>query len=832
MIVAAAALIGTAVLVAGMIDRRLIVAVITASIVANASAVLAVEHGVLGFLLPITLLVVLVDAWDRVAHPRPFAFPDHVPAAWIGLVLVAGVVLSAAIGPFVSDHPVDSATQLGLLTKDLLIVVALVLLLCNRTMLRAALGGLVVGGTAVAAITVVQLVLGWQDRSFAGFGSWSTQEIAGAGVTARAAGPFGDDPNSYAQHLAAAIGAAIGLAVMSRRGTLTRAALWGAAGLMVMAILATSSRTGLLAVAAIATVALVLWPPSRARLAAIAAAAGAVVLGPFGVADRIGTLTQVGSIGGEIDSSLTGRASEALAAIKLFFEHPVAGVGYGAYPSEYIETARSIGLESRAEERSAHSLPLEIAAEQGLIGLAAWTALLIFAVWVALRLWRRFPAEGAAYALALTGFIVTALFLHDVHPRLMWALVAIAVGGARAIDHRLPPPVAADGALVVAMVIQNYVPALGGAERQLASLAPRLRARGIRPVVITRAHEGRPMRDEIDGVPVVRIPVVGPKPLRSLLFVAGARAELRSLRPDVVHAFDTLTPSVIALGHRRRHGTPVATKLLRSGEIGDLEVLRRKRLGSRRVRSLVSEVDRFVAISTDIAEELRALGVPEDRIVHIPNGVDTDRFHPADADTRGATAQHRVIATGRLAPEKRLHEIASRWPGLRERHPSAELVLVGDGPERETLDARPGTLLLGPRDDVPDQLRSATVYVSASNAEGLSNSLLEAMASGLPCVVTDVGGVRDVIVDGVHGIVVHADDLDGLVDRVGELLDTPERRQALAWAARRRVATGWSLDATAAALTEMYHELVASAPEVLPADAAPTPEASPAVASP
>lgn len=832
MIVPAAALIGAAVLVAGMLDHRLLVAVITASITANASAVLEVEHGAQGFLLPLTLIVVLAAAWDRLAHPKPFHFPDHVPAAWIGLALVAVAVLSAALGPFVSDHPPESAMQLGLLTKDLLIVAALVLLLSDRTMLRPALLGIAIGGVAVAVITDLQLLLGWQDQSFGGFGRWSTQEIAGAGVTARAAGPFGDDPNSYSQHLAAAIGAAIGLALTSRRRTWTSAALWAAVGIMTIAMLATSSRTGLLALAAIAVVALVMWPPSRAQLAAITVAAAAIVLGPFGVSDRLGTLAQVGSVGGDVDTSITGRASEALAAIKLFVERPITGVGYGAYPSEYLETARGIGLETRAEERSAHSLPLEIAAEQGLVGLAAWTGLLLFAAWIARRLWIRSPSDGAAYALALTGFAVTALFLHDVHPRLMWALVAISVGAARVLDRRLPPPVPRDAGPVVAMVIQNYVPALGGAERQLASLAPRLRARGIRPVVITRAHDGRPTRDEVDGVPVVRIPVAGPKPLRSLLFVVRARAELRALEPDVVHAFDTLTPSVVALGHRRRYGTPVATKVLRSGEIGDLQVLGRKFMGERRVRSLVAEVDRFVAISTDIAEELRGLGVPEDRIAHIPNGVDTDRFHPPDGDTREAREPHRVIATGRLAPEKRLHEIASRWPDLRARHPSAELVLVGDGPERATLEAHAGTRLLGRREDVEEQLRSATVYVSASNAEGLSNSLLEAMASGLPCVVTDVGGVRDVIVDGVHGIVVDPEDLDGLVDRIGELLDNPERRSALARAARRRVTTGWSLDATAAALTDMYRALAASAVEVRQPEGASPAGASPAMAAP
>lgn len=818
MIVASAALLGFAVLLAGLLDRRLLVAAITATIVTDASAVLAVEHGIPDYLLPLSAVAVGAAMWDRVTKASTPRFPDRVPASWVGVTLVAAAALVALTGPFVSDHPVASAEQSVVLVKALLVVAAIVLLVDDSSMLRAALLGMVAGGVVIAALTDLQLLLGWQDRTFGGFASWSTQAIAGAGEVARAAGPFGDDPNSYAQHLATATGAAVGLAVGARRTT--RALLWAAAAMMLAAMLATSSRTGLLALAAIAVVALVLWPPTPLRLLAIAGGTAAVALGPFGVRERLGTLGQVGSIGGGADMSLTGRASEAIAAVRLFLERPVTGVGFGTYPPEYLEVARGIGLESRLEPRSAHSLPLEIAAEQGAMGLLVWVALLVFVVWIAFGLRRRLPSEGAAYALAITGFGVTAIFLHDVHPRIMWALVALAIGGARVLDARAGWAVAdrPDGP-IVAMVIQNYVPALGGAERQVASLAPGLRARGIRPVVVTRALEGRPMRDEIEGVPVVRIPDHGPKPIASLRFVMGARRELRALDPDVIHAFDTLTPSVIALAHRRRHGTPVLVKLLRSGDIGDLAVLKRKRFGERRIRSLITGVDRFVAISTDIADEVRRLGVSDERIACIPNGVDTERFHPVrDGHPDGVP---RVIATGRLAPEKRLEEVAARWARVRERHPTAELVLVGDGPARAAIERHAGIRLLGRRDDVPDLLRTADVYVSASNAEGLSNSLLEAMATGLPCVVTDVGGVRDVIVQGVHGIVVEPDALDSLIEQVVLLLDAPERRGPLGRAARERVVTGWSLEATADALDAAYRELAAQRPVRSPLGAEP-----------
>ena len=144
------------------------------------------------------------------------------------------------------------------------------------------------------------------------------------------------------------------------------------------------------------------------------------------------------------------------------------------------------------------------------------------------------------------------------------------------------------------MVIQNYLPTVGGAERQLASLIPLLAEQGIESVVLTRSRPGQPARELLGGAEVRRIRCVGPKPLQSLMYVIGTLWNLARIRPDVVHGYDTLTPALIAGLFKSLSGTPYMTKLLRSGELGDLFRLEAKPLGSLRLRLLKRTVDRFV----------------------------------------------------------------------------------------------------------------------------------------------------------------------------------------------------------------------------------------------
>lgn len=807
--VAAAAATGAWVIV----SRRRSAFALGLAVGTNASAVLNGELGLPPLISPLALAL-LGMAFLRAIRADPFRLVraasrgrSWLPSAVFGAI--AAVVLSAALGPFVSVDARSSADAVGRLLELLLVAAAAASVATHPRGMRALLWGLASAGFVLSLITNIQALVGATATTAYGFGSWNQEVIGGVGDAFRAAGPFGDDPNVFAQYLVVMGGVALGLAVATTDevSPRQRRILLLFALSMALGVVHTASRGGIIGFSAVVTVALIIRGLDR-RIVIVGIAFVAALAGPLGVGDRLGSLG-TSPTAQTADSGLRGRASEMIAAAQMFTDHPIGGVGYGTYNDRYLDYSRTIGIDPRFELRSAHSLPLEIAAEQGVVGLSAWTALFALTGVVIIRLRRSWNDLGTAYGIGAFGFAVTSLFLHDVHPSLMWTLIGLALGGAVAIDRRdrRSPGAQPASPVRVAMVIQSYVPAIGGAERQLANLMPALVERGVKPIVITRSMPGRPRDDEVDGIPVVRLRVAGPKPLRSMLFVAQARAVLAWFDPHVVHAFDSMTPSSIARGQRVETGTPFATKILRSGELGDLHRLAVKPFGAIRLHRLLRDADSMIAVSADIGEELVSLGLPADRIARIPNGVDTGRFHPTNHRTRSPDGRIDVIATGRLAPEKRLVELASRWDRVTAAWPDARLVLVGDGPESDRLDGIDGVELLGQRSNVAELLRDADVYVSASCAEGLSNSLLEAMASGLPCVVTDVGGVRDLIRQPSQGVVVPVDDLDQLVAELIALIGDVDRRRRMRRAARRRVFDENALVRTAERLVDLYSEL-------------------------
>jgi glycosyltransferase involved in cell wall biosynthesis len=360
---------------------------------------------------------------------------------------------------------------------------------------------------------------------------------------------------------------------------------------------------------------------------------------------------------------------------------------------------------------------------------------------------------------------------------------------------------------------------LGGAERQLESLCPELAGRGVQPVIIGRL----PRRDVANGgstAAVVHIRVPGVPGIDSAIFVWGALRALARLEPDVVHAFSAFSQSTIARLHKRRTGTPFVTKILRSGPLGDLHRLRQKPFGKWRTARLLREADAFVVISQEIDDELAALGVEPRRRLRIPNGVDVARFAPPTTDPREPLAPSVgdgpvVIAVGRLSPEKRLRELSEHWHLVEAEHPDATLVIVGKRVNKVDANAvqlAEGSRIVhvGARSDVENAYRAADIYVSASAAEGLSNALLEAMATGLPCVVTAAGGVGDVVTNGSNGLVVPPDDMPSVIAAINKLLADPNLAQQLGRRARETVSDRFALSKVAESLAAQYHNLAAS----------------------
>jgi glycosyltransferase involved in cell wall biosynthesis len=366
------------------------------------------------------------------------------------------------------------------------------------------------------------------------------------------------------------------------------------------------------------------------------------------------------------------------------------------------------------------------------------------------------------------------------------------------------------------MVIQGFSPKIGGAELQLERLLPRLAERGVSAVVLTRAFGGRPRRERVHGAEVVRTRVAGDGPLASAVYVATCLGYLLRHRRklDLVHAHGALSEGAIALAARAL-GLPVLVKILRAGHQGDFELLAARPAGRLRTR-LLSRSATFVALSDESRAELTGQGVPPERVLVIPNGVDTDAYRPAgDAERAelrrdlGLDDGPLVLYVGRLIDVKNVDTVVRALPEL----PGVRFLALGDGPERHGLIRLAGDLGVTDRASFPgatgrvaEHLRAADVFVLPSRSEGLSNSLLEAMASGLACIGTPVSGTRALLADG-RGVLVEPGDVEAWTEALRRLTGDADLRRDLGEAAARHVQEHHSIDTTADRLVAAYERL-------------------------
>ena len=373
----------------------------------------------------------------------------------------------------------------------------------------------------------------------------------------------------------------------------------------------------------------------------------------------------------------------------------------------------------------------------------------------------------------------------------------------------------------VAMIIQSFPPVLGGAQRQVQRLAPLLERRGADVRVVTRRWEPAPVRERMPGLRLLRIPAPRTGALGSLVWSAGGMLAASALRPDVIHAHDLMSPTSIAVACSRRVGAPVVAKVLSTGVDGDIDRLLRKPLGRRRVNHVAERVNAFVSLSGEVEAELRGYGVAAERVHDIPNGVDAGHFRPArDAGER--TAVRRALGIpddavvtlycGRLRDVKRLDVLVDAF-----RQIPGHLVMVGDGPEEQALraSARAPELagrvhLLNTVDEPAPYYRAADIYASASQTEGMSGSVLEAMATGLAIAASPASGMQELIGGGA-GLI--ADDLSAqaLATVLSDAARDAELRARLGDAARRRAIERYSLEATADRLMALYRTLTVAA---------------------
>lgn len=232
----------------------------------------------------------------------------------------------------------------------------------------------------------------------------------------------------------------------------------------------------------------------------------------------------------------------------------------------------------------------------------------------------------------------------------------------------------------------------------------------------------------------------------------------------------------------------------------------------RRYLRAMNRADRVIVPSRELGFLSVKSGVPTSKVRYIPNGVDVGRFTVGE---RPLEDNATVVSVRRLVPKNGLDLLIRSWPLVLREHPSARLILVGDGPQRaELLTLAKGSGVLGsidllgdvPNDEVPSILLRAHVSAIPSRIEATSIACLEAMASGLPIVGTRVGGIPELVMHGINGFLVGPDNHIQFASALTQLLSDPALRARFGKCGRELATAKFSWNNIAAQTESVYAE--------------------------
>lgn len=356
---------------------------------------------------------------------------------------------------------------------------------------------------------------------------------------------------------------------------------------------------------------------------------------------------------------------------------------------------------------------------------------------------------------------------------------------------------------------------VGGLENGIVNLINHMPREAYRHVVISLTEitdfRKRIVHDDVEFVALL-------KPPGHAFWIYPQLYKLfRNLRPAIVHsrnlgALEVVAPAWAAGVSVRIHGE-------HGRDVGDLDGFSKKHQWMRRIyRPFVTY---YIALSRDLEDYLTSrVGITQNKVLQIYNGVDTQRFQPAGMRQPipgcpfSDTSYWLVGTVGRMQTVKDQSTLARAFiraleiaPQLKDR---LRLVMIGDGPlkaQSQSLLEQAGCTELawlpGERNDVPEILRGIDCFVLPSLAEGISNTILEAMASGLPVIATDVGGNSELIDAGRSGVLVSAGDVETMAQSIVSYANDSEKARRAGQAGRATVERKFSM----AAMVQQYQGL-------------------------
>lgn len=360
-----------------------------------------------------------------------------------------------------------------------------------------------------------------------------------------------------------------------------------------------------------------------------------------------------------------------------------------------------------------------------------------------------------------------------------------------------------------------------GAELQAETQLRSLQAKGHAITIIAKKRTWQsPFHETINGVEVYRLWPPGIRTLCTLLLLFLARKNC-----DIVHIHGQHLFGVAAIGLCRLLGIPTVLKITIAGRffvrLSADKLFPRKWRPFRRLLNLVSrKASAYLAISKEINDQLSKAGFLAERIVHIPNGVDLNRFHPVSVNEKKSLRkqlqlpedQQLVLYSSRLIYRKGFDLLLTAWPTIHEKFPECCLVVVGGGSEAEvaqlnTLSRTMGKATIFHIGEVPNiapYLQCADIFVFPSRKEGLPNTLIEAMACGIACVASDIGGCTDLIEPNKTGLLFESSHAAALSSAAISLLSNQSKINELGTNAYKHIYEKYNIHAVADQLHALY----------------------------
>lgn len=353
-------------------------------------------------------------------------------------------------------------------------------------------------------------------------------------------------------------------------------------------------------------------------------------------------------------------------------------------------------------------------------------------------------------------------------------------------------------------VAQVVRPAQGGIRRHVSLLINGLDRASYRCTVYAPSGFTLDRVLDVDGTVIVPVEITAKISVRQDFRAIGSLSKQLTGTCDLVHAHG-IRAAMVAIPAARRVRVP---SLFTAHNLPPtLNAIQRFAL-----LWIARQCMAVIVVSGAVANSLQRIGVEQGLIHIVPNGIplaDYGTVEPADRSQFVAmTAGPVITCIGRLSPEKGVDTLLDAYREVKERMPNTHLLIVGSGPDEAQLRRTAASLMdvhfTGNRDDVPALLALSTLVVMPSRSEGQGIVALEAMASSLPVVATNVGGLAETVIDGITGLLVPAADSHSLSDAILTILQDRALGVRMGAAGRARVVAQYSITDMVGAIQDIY----------------------------